>query len=367
MLVLPPFAATHPLVKLASPLAAGLIALFLLLPRPRPYPRWLGAASAALALFLAGAWLVNLGALTVEHVLFYAFSGVALLAAGLTITQHDPARAALSFVLVVLSTCGLFLLQAAPFLMASTIIIYAGAIIVTFLFVLMLAQRHGPSDADDRSREPVLALLGGFLFLGGVLVLLRMTFDSSTLDEVLVPYLERARAAVEKPSALEMEHALGEDFFDAEKGIITALDEYQNVRREDQLPPGFRDYQSNTLEGAVSRDWTEGRARGDTERMRNALRRLVREGEQMRVSYGRHPPGRGVPLSDFSGPRPNGEVEHEENGSAPLPANNTAAIGRALFTDFLVAVELGGTLLLVAAIGAVVIACRASDASPKRR
>ena len=42
--------------------------------------------------------------------------------------------------MVVLSTCGLFLLNAAPFLMAGTVIIYAGAIIVTFLFVLMLAH-----------------------------------------------------------------------------------------------------------------------------------------------------------------------------------------------------------------------------------
>ena len=57
------------------------------------------------------------------------------------VTQQNPARAALSFALVVLSTCGLFLLLAAPFLMAATIVIYAGAIVVTFLFVIMLAQQ----------------------------------------------------------------------------------------------------------------------------------------------------------------------------------------------------------------------------------
>ena len=48
---------------------------------------------------------------------------------------------------MILATCGLFLLLAAPFLMAATIIIYAGAIIVTFLFVLMLSQQQGPSDS----------------------------------------------------------------------------------------------------------------------------------------------------------------------------------------------------------------------------
>ena len=53
--------------------------------------------------------------------------------------------------------------------MAATIIIYAGAIVVTFLFVLMLAQQAGHSDADARSREPLLAGLTGFVLLGALL------------------------------------------------------------------------------------------------------------------------------------------------------------------------------------------------------
>ena len=60
-------------------------------------------------------------------------------------------------------------LLAAPFLMAATIIIYAGAIIVTFLFVLMLSQVEGPSDENDRSREPLMGSLAGFAFTGLVL------------------------------------------------------------------------------------------------------------------------------------------------------------------------------------------------------
>jgi hypothetical protein len=49
--------------------------------------------------------------------------------------------------------------------MAATIIVYAGAIIVTFLFVIMLAQQSGLSDADLRSREPALATVAGFFLL----------------------------------------------------------------------------------------------------------------------------------------------------------------------------------------------------------
>jgi NADH:ubiquinone oxidoreductase subunit 6 (subunit J) len=41
-----------------------------------------------------------------------------------------------------------------------------------------------------------------------------------------------------------------------------------------------------------------------------------------------------------------------------MPAENTAFLGRTLFTDYLLPVELGGTLLLVAAIGTIAIAGR---------
>src|SRR5262249_25638497 len=66
----------------------------------------------------------------------------------------------------------------APFLMAATIIIYAGAIIVTFLFVLMLSHVEGPSDENDRSREPLLGSLAGFAFAGLVLFAVQQTRES---------------------------------------------------------------------------------------------------------------------------------------------------------------------------------------------
>ena len=44
-----------------------------------------------------------------------------------------------------------------------------------------------------------------------------------------------------------------------------------------------------------------------------------------------------------------------------LPAGNVAALGRTLFTDYLIPVELAATLLLVATIGAIVIAGRKSE------
>src|SRR5205085_5788517 len=110
--------------------------------------------------------------LSVEVALFLLFSTIAIVSGVLLVTQQNPVYAALAFAMVVLSTCGLFLLQAGPFLMAATIIVYAGAIIVTFLFVIMLAQQAGISDADARSREPLLSSIAGFVLMGALLFVL---------------------------------------------------------------------------------------------------------------------------------------------------------------------------------------------------
>src|SRR5262249_38490774 len=89
----------------------------------------------------------------------------------------------------------------------ATIIIYAGAIIVTFLFVLMLAQQEGPSDADQRSREPLLASLTGFILLGALVYVLQLSYEKSeivqAIDEVLAD-VRTARARVDRLGATEL-------------------------------------------------------------------------------------------------------------------------------------------------------------------
>jgi NADH-quinone oxidoreductase subunit J len=245
-----------PVAAIAIPAALGMTAIYLLLPRPRPLaPGW-GAAVACLALLTGGWFLIRFDAIDPEAILFCAFSGLAIVSAGLLVTQRNPVHAALSFALVVLSTCGLFLLQAAPFLMAATLIVYAGAIVVTFLFVIMLAQQAGLSNADSRSREPLLSVVAGFVLAGTLLYALHIAFDPS------------------RAGALALEPA-----------------------------PSLRG----------------------------------------------------------TGPRPTDYTANGEDGRAPLPADNVAHLGRSLFTDFLIPVELAGTLLLVATVGAIVIAARRTE------
>jgi hypothetical protein len=68
-----------------------------------------------------------------------------------------------------------------------------------------------------------------------------------------------------------------------------------------------------------------------------------------------------VPLSDQSGPaanEPPEELRYDRDGRPQVPHANSAYLGRSLFTDYLLPVELGGVLLLVATIGAIAIAHR---------
>jgi len=96
---------------------------------------------------------------------FYVFAAGAIGAGVMTVTSRNPVYSALWFTGVVISTAGLYLLVDAQFLAAGTIIVYAGAIIVTFLFVIMLAQAEGRAVYDRAARTPGRAVFTSFLLL----------------------------------------------------------------------------------------------------------------------------------------------------------------------------------------------------------
>ncbi len=154
---------------LPVPLVLGWLAVCWLLPRERPRSRLLGGVLAVAALLgLQSILLLPTGDL-VRDVMFYVFAAAAVLCAGLMITDKNPVYAALWFALTTLAVCGLFLLNSAPFLSAATIIVYAGAIIVTFLFVIMLAQQAGSATYDRQAFQPAVASLLSFVLLGTLL------------------------------------------------------------------------------------------------------------------------------------------------------------------------------------------------------
>ncbi len=158
--------------QLVAALALGALAVWWLMPQRWERPRAVGLGLGLAAVLILGAVVGAAPGELSERVLFWIFAGAAVFCGILMITSRNPVYGALWFALVTLSTCGLFLLQSAPFLAAATIIVYAGAIIVTFLFVIMLAQQAGAAIYDRRAFQPMLATVASFVLLGGLLTAL---------------------------------------------------------------------------------------------------------------------------------------------------------------------------------------------------
>jgi NADH-quinone oxidoreductase subunit J len=89
--------------------------------------------------------------MTTLETLFYANSIVAVLTAAMVILHRNPVVCALSLAMHLCSVAAFFLLLNASFLFAVQIIVYAGAIVVLFLFVIMLL---GVDKSEDLSIEP---------------------------------------------------------------------------------------------------------------------------------------------------------------------------------------------------------------------
>jgi NADH-quinone oxidoreductase subunit J len=153
-------------------LVLGGIGLWLRVSFPERPARHVSRLLGLAALILLGLWLPRLGGWT-EQVIFWFLAGVTVLAAGTAVSAPNPVYTALWFALSLLATAGLFLYQGAQFLGVATIVVYAGAIVVTVLFVLMLAQPEGSATYDRVTwawfSAPWALLVGGVL-LGALLL-----------------------------------------------------------------------------------------------------------------------------------------------------------------------------------------------------
>jgi NADH-quinone oxidoreductase subunit J len=265
----------------------GAIGTYLLLPHRhgRAKPRQVhigGGVLVALAIVLfANFWTPPDELLT--KLFFYAFGFAAIGGAVLTITSRNPIYSALWFAAVVLATSGLFLLAGAQFLAVGTVIVYAGAIIVTFLFVIMLAQMEGRAPYDRAARAPFRATISGFLLFWALLYSLFL----------IRPPEDRAAGTPPRGAAA-----------------------------------GSR----------LPRTWELARLphRMEDRGVAEVLRRASRETAQLNLPSGHRKP-------------------------------HVAGLGETLYTDYLITVELAGTLLFVALVGAILIAAPKAPIRPGTR
>jgi NADH-quinone oxidoreductase subunit J len=175
------------------------------------------------------------------------------------LVAREPVHAALGFATAVLSTCGVLFMQSALFIAAATMIVYAGATIIIFLFVLMFAQQTELRTYDVQLTNPLLASVVGAVLLGTIILCVTgENAISFVKSDVTRPY-----------SGAQFDSASGS----AEAAMQTAV---------------------------------------------------------------------------------------ATSAEVSIPST-TAGLGRSLYTDYLIAVELAGTVLLVATIGAIALAQRTSE------
>ena len=111
--------------------------------------------------------LVNVFSFT-EAILFYLISSVAIISAVSVILQKNPIYSVISLIVTLVSLATVFLLLNAQFLAAVQIIVYAGAIMVLFLFVVMLLNL-GKNDAGEEGRDKLFIQKKAAVILGGTL------------------------------------------------------------------------------------------------------------------------------------------------------------------------------------------------------
>ena len=100
-------------------------------------------------------------------IIFWAFAGLAVVSALACITRRSPVASALWLVVTLFSLAALFVLLDAQFIAVLQVLVYAGAIMVLFLFVIMLLNlgRAGPSDLKGPIGLAAATILAGVLML----------------------------------------------------------------------------------------------------------------------------------------------------------------------------------------------------------
>ena len=109
-------------------------------------------------------------------ILFYFFSGLAVLSASAVVLIRRPAHALLSLVVTMFSLSVLYLMLGAPFVAMAHLIVYAGAVLVLFLFVLMLQGVGAEDPAIGKRFHAGYLVLVLFTAAAFAVILLTVTF-----------------------------------------------------------------------------------------------------------------------------------------------------------------------------------------------
>ncbi len=173
----------------------GALGLWLMLPRGTARGRGVGIIMASVALGLGASQVPRLSDWMADGV-FLILAAVTVISAAAAVTFRNPLYCAIWFGQSVLGAAGLFFFTGAQFLAVATVVVYAGAILVTFLFVLMLAQPEGKAPYDRVSWEALISAATGIAIVGVLSMTIGGVFSpAKPPDHPIAPLTEEVLAA----------------------------------------------------------------------------------------------------------------------------------------------------------------------------
>ena len=115
------------------------------------------------------------------NLIFYTAAAIALISSVMTITRYNAIHALLYLILSLLSISVIFFILGAPFIAALEVIIYAGAIMVLFIFVIMMLNIGLEKRIEKNWLKPSMGILPSFL---SVVMLLDLVFMLYTMKPI---------------------------------------------------------------------------------------------------------------------------------------------------------------------------------------
>ena len=129
--------------------------------------------------------------MTLDVVLFFVFGIVAAVTAVIMITRSNPVISALFLVLNFASLAGLYLTLNAQFIAVTQVIVYAGAIMVLFLFVLMLLRPENERKfLELNPKVKIFAMVVSFVVFAQLLYMIFFAKPSATISKDISKSIE---------------------------------------------------------------------------------------------------------------------------------------------------------------------------------
>ena len=129
--------------------------------------------------------------MNLDVILFFIFGVIASVTAVLMITRRNPVIAALFLVLNFASLAGLYLTLNAQFIAVTQVIVYAGAIMVLFLFVLMLLRPDNEQKfMDANPKAKIFAMVIAFIVFVQLVYMIFFAHSSNNISKDLTKSIE---------------------------------------------------------------------------------------------------------------------------------------------------------------------------------